>query len=133
MRGATGTSALMSDPIWFTRLPGHRRTTSGVEWAIARRLPAILLAGTVLPLAVAGWAWWFEPATASAAEHRETLRWLYMAIGAVILHWTLVSVLAIGCLIVIVMKGPAYVADRFPIAGSDRPAEMTPGDDAPPR
>jgi hypothetical protein len=52
-----------------------------------------------------------------------------MAVGAVILHWTLMSVLAIGCLIVIVMKGPGYVADRFPIAGSDRP-EAAPPDEA---
>ena len=119
----------MSNPIWFTKLPGSLRAASGLEWKIARRLPVLLLAGTVIPLAVAGWAWWFEPAGASAAEHRETVRWLYMAVGAVILHWTLMSVLAIGCLIVIVMKGPGYVADRFPIAGSDRP-EAAPPDEA---
>lgn len=113
----------MSTPIWFTRLPGTVRAASGIEWRLARRLPAILLIGTALPLLLAGLAWWLEPEAASAAEQRETLRWFYIAVGAVILHWVLVSVLAIGCLIVIVMKGPGYVADRFPIAGSDRPAD----------
>jgi hypothetical protein len=31
------------------------------------------------------------------------------------LHWTLVLTLAIGCVIVMLMKGPAYVADAYPI------------------
>jgi len=31
------------------------------------------------------------------------------------LHWTLVLTLAIGCVIVMLMKGPAYVADAYPM------------------
>ena len=38
----------------------------------------------------------------------------YRIIGLVVLHWTLVLTLAIGCAIVIVMKGPAFVADPYP-------------------
>ena len=34
-------------------------------------------------------------------------------VGVVVLHWTLVLTLAIGCAIVILMKGPAYVADAY--------------------
>ena len=34
-------------------------------------------------------------------------------VGLVILHWSLVLTLAIGCVIVMVMKGPAYVADAY--------------------
>jgi hypothetical protein len=34
-------------------------------------------------------------------------------VGLVILHWSLVLTLSIGCAIVILMKGPAYVADAY--------------------
>jgi hypothetical protein len=35
--------------------------------------------------------------------------------GVIVLHWTLVLTLALGCFIVRVMKGPAYVADPYPL------------------
>ena len=35
--------------------------------------------------------------------------------GVVALHWMLVLTLAIGCFIVRVMKGPASVADAYPL------------------
>jgi len=46
----------------------------------------------------------------------------YVAAGAVVLHWTLVLTLAIGCAIVMLMKGPAYVADPYELNDSDRPS-----------
>ncbi len=36
-------------------------------------------------------------------------------LGVVVLHWALVLTLALGCFIVKVMKGPAYVADGYPL------------------
>ena len=38
----------------FTKLPGFVRTAPGLEQRIWRRLPAILLWGTLLPLLLAG-------------------------------------------------------------------------------
>jgi hypothetical protein len=40
--------------------------------------------------------------------------WMYQLLGLVILHWTLVLTVAIGCAIVLLMKGPAYAADSYP-------------------
>ena len=40
-------------------------------------------------------------------------------VGLVVLHWTLVLTLSIGCVIVMLMKGPAYVADAYPLDESD--------------
>ena len=37
--------------------------------------------------------------------------------GVVVLHWTLVLTVALECFIVRVMKGPAYVADAYPLPG----------------
>ena len=42
-------------------------------------------------------------------------------IGLAILIWTLVVTVAIGCVIVWLMKGPAYVADGLPVSHSDTP------------
>jgi hypothetical protein len=44
----------------------------------------------------------------------------YTMIGLVSFHWTLVATVAIGCFIVRVMKGPAYVADAYRLPHEDR-------------
>lgn len=100
---------------WFQRLAGFKPAAPGLEWALWKRLPAILAWGTAVPLAVAGLAW------SAMAQERDAMLWVYPLIGLVILHWTLVFTVAIGCAIVIVMKGPAYVADAYPPPGREPP------------
>lgn len=107
---------------WFNKLEGTRRSASGLEWRIWRKLPVIALVGTLVPILL--WValdWVLAPE--SSAQHA---RWLltasYVAWGAVIFHWTMVLTLAIGCAIVVVMKGPGYVADAYPLSHSDSPA-----------
>jgi uncharacterized membrane protein len=46
----------------------------------------------------------------------------YVMIGLVIFIWTLVLTVTIACVIVWLMKGPAYVADGFEVSHSDKPA-----------
>jgi hypothetical protein len=109
----------------FNKLPGFTRSTPGWEQRIWQRLPATLLWGTLLPLGLAGLNRAFAPAAASGAGASATLLWDYTMFGVVVLHWTLVLTLALGCFIVRVMKGPAYVADPYPLPsardGSARP------------
>lgn len=98
----------------LNQLPGFQRSPHGREWALFRRLPAILVIGTALPI---GWAlarWWLAPHQPSVEEERELLLLIYRLMGLVVLHWTLVFTVAIGCVIVWLMKGPAYMADPFP-------------------
>jgi hypothetical protein len=100
----------------FNKLPGFTRSPPGWEQRIWQRLPAILLWGTLLPLALAGLNRALAPATAeSGADASALLLWDYTMFGVVVLHWTLVLTLALGCFIVRVMKGPAYVADAYPL------------------
>jgi hypothetical protein len=96
------------------RLPGFRRSPHGLEWALFKRLPAIALLGTALPAAAALIFWWLAPSAPSAAEERDLLLVFYRLIGLVVLHWTLVLTVAIACVIVLLMKGPAFVADAYP-------------------
>lgn len=106
---------------WFNRLPGFQRSPAGLEWALWRRLPRILLWGSALPVVVAAAMHALAPDNPSPAQERSLLLVDYVAAGAVVLHWTLVLTLAIGCVIVMVMKGPAYVADAYSLNDSDHP------------
>jgi len=104
---------------WLNRLPGFERAAPGLEWVLWRRLPAILAWGTALPLAVALALWLATPDQSSSGEDRGQMIVIYELLGLVMVHWTLVLTLAIGCAIVIVMKGPAFVADGYSLPGRD--------------
>jgi hypothetical protein len=109
----------------FNKLPGSVQSAPGLEHLIWRRLPAILLWGTLLPLMLAGANHALAPAVpASGGSDGALLLWDYTMLGVVALHWTLVLTVALGCFIVRVMKGPAYVADAYPLP-DDKGASMT--------
>jgi hypothetical protein len=100
----------------FNKLPGFARSPPGLEHRIWRRLPSITLWGTLLPLALAAANHalapeLMQPGHADAA----VLLWDYRLLGLAVLHWTLVLTLGLGCFIIRVMKGPAYVADAYPL------------------
>ena len=106
---------------WLQKIPYSVRSASGLEWTLWRKLPMIALLGTVVPLLGLLAVHTLTDADASAAQ----ARWLQMAdylVGAVLVfHWTMVFTVAIGCVIVMVMKGPGYVADSYPVSHADRP------------
>lgn len=100
---------------YFNKLSGFQRSPAGLEWQIWKRLHIILAMGTALPLLASAGAYvldGLEPATHNA---RAVEQFFYVMVGLVVLHWTLVLTLAIGCVIVMLMKGPAYVADAYPM------------------
>lgn len=101
------------------RLPGFQRSPHGLEWSLFKRLPAILLVGTALPALLALAFWWAAPERPTAAEERDLWLLAYRLIGLMVLHWTLVLTVAIGCVIVMLMKGPAFVADAYPPPGRE--------------
>lgn len=103
----------------LTRLAGYRRAPAGLEWRLWKRLPLITAWGTALPLLAAALLWWLAPAAPPGTEDQTLMLRLYQLFGLVVLHWTLVLTAAIGCAIVMVMKGPAYVADAYPPPGRD--------------
>ena len=105
---------------WLTKLPNTVRSPSGLEWTLWRKLPLILLVGTAVPLAAAVALHLFTDQGNSADA-----RWLqtmdYVVAGVVICHWTAVFTTAIGCVVVMLMKGPGYVADGMEVSHSDLP------------
>ncbi len=105
----------------FGRLPGHRRSPPGLEHVIWRRLPAVLLWGTLVPMALGGMLHLTEPdpfgsdGRALTALDATQLRQDFLILGLIGLHWTVVLTVGLGCFIVRVMKGPAWVADAYPL------------------
>lgn len=104
---------------YFRKLPGFQRSPAGLEWRIWKRLHWIWLAGTLLPLVASGLAHAWQQLEPSAGGERAVEQFFYVMLGLVMLHWALWLTLAIGCGIVILMKGPAYVADPYPL--QDKP------------
>jgi hypothetical protein len=106
---------------WLKKLPGFQRTPYGFEVRVLRMLPNALLVGTVLPAGLAGLArLLFNQGTAAEIEHNiQTFD--FVMIGLVIFLWSVALTVAIGCVIVWLMKGPAYVADGYEVSHSDKP------------
>lgn len=106
----------------FNILPGFQKTPPGLERTILRRLPAVLWQGTALlvlcALAVQLWPW-----AGTKAQVFTQVTTLHIGlISLLILHWTVVLTVAIGAFIVLVMKGPAYVADAYPMDEAETPS-----------
>ena len=99
----------------FLRKVAERSEPPGLEQALLRKLPVWGAGGTFVPVIMALLNRWF-PVAGSAQElvKREVLVDA-LALGAVITVWTAVLTVAIGCVVVMVMKGPHYAADSYHI------------------
>jgi hypothetical protein len=107
------------------KLPNSQRSPAGLEWVILKKLPMALLACTVIPLL---WYWlaWLYPANVPGESADKYLTGVSIAvIATVITAWTAVFTVAIGCCIVVLMKGPAYVADQYPLSDAEAPLESS--------
>jgi hypothetical protein len=115
----------------FTKLHG-RRVPPGLELQILRRLPQITLTGSLIPVALAVLVRVLpsEPGV-DVAKHVKTVD--IFAIATAITFLTAVLTVAICCIVIYIMKGPAYVADAYPLQHSDRPATGPVASDEPDR
>jgi hypothetical protein len=71
-------------------------------------------------LALVALHWWADPQTNGAQDRMLQLANI-VVIAVLIFHWTMVITVGIGCIIVMVMKGPNYQADSYPLSHSDAP------------
>lgn len=108
---------------WLKKLTHTQNAASGLEWKLWRKLPLIAVVGTLLPLAGLALVHLLADPQPEAADARWLQMLDYVVGGAVVFHWSMVATVAIGCLIVMVMKGPGYVADGYQVSHSDRPRE----------
>ena len=105
----------------FNKLPGFIRTPPGQERKILRLLPRILVLGTLV-LGIPSLAARIFISSGTETEIATKIMTVDIyAISLIILHLTVVFTVAIGAFIVVAMKGPAYVADPYPLEDSEYP------------
>ena len=93
----------------------------GLERLVLKKLPMYLAGGTAVPLLVTILGRLF-PTEGAALEIGKLTRIIdYIAMGAVFTVWTAALTVAIGCLVVMVMKGPTYEADSYYMEDPDHP------------
>lgn len=107
---------------WLRKLPGFQRTPYGFEWRLLRLMPTVVVAGTLLPALMSVGARFLITADSAAELARHIQLFEFVMIGLVIFIWTLAVTVSLGCVIVWLMKGPAYVADGFEVSHRDQPA-----------
>ena len=107
----------------FSRLPGFTKTPPGMERKILRRLPRWLWQGSVI-LALPSLLIRLISSNPEALSIMTTD--IYVA-SLIILHWTVLFTVGIGAFIVMMMKGPAYIADAYPLDEADTPDQTPKG------
>jgi hypothetical protein len=83
-----------------------------------KRIPFIFGVGTLLIISPA-MAIYFKNTVISAAQYKT----IYVCLGALFSYWFFVGVLAIGCVLIMIMKGPGYVADAYELPVEDKRLE----------
>lgn len=106
---------------WFQRLPGFRPSPPGMERTILRSLPKVLVCGSLLLMLPALLVRLSQGAAAESGMASTSMTVDIFVVALIILYWTLGLTVAIGAFIVMVMKGPAFVADAYPLVDSEGP------------
>jgi hypothetical protein len=89
---------------YFNKLKGFQRSPAGWEWQIWKRLHIILAVGTVLPLLASAGVYVLDEFEITRALEQ----FFYVMVGLVVL-----------------MKGPAYVADAYAMEEPTRDKEAS--------
>ena len=105
--------------------PPDRKYPPGLEWTLFKKLPLLTGAGFLVLglifLAVYLWPW--QGSQTEVYQFQQRIN--FALIGAAIFHLTMMITVAIGCVVVLIMKGPRYSADSYPVQDADRPADSS--------
>ena len=101
---------------WLRKLPGYQTYEPGLERKVLHQLPQFTIMGG---LAIALPSMLARLLLSPKAERIIDI----LVISTEIFFLSMVLTLAIAALIVKLSKGPAYVADAYPLIESDRPAK----------
>jgi hypothetical protein len=100
----------------------NHRQPAGLERTILRQIPKVILGAVFIPLFMSVFSRLF-PISGSAADiakYQIGVDIFGISIGIMVI--TAVFTVTIGCIIVVLMKGPAYVADAYELDDSEQPA-----------
>lgn len=106
---------------FFNKLPGYTNAPSGMEWVILKKLPGVFVISTLIPSAEMLYLYLVH--SPISAEQQITI---YLCLGLIFTFWFFIGVIAVGCIVVIIMKGPAYVADPYELPKENKNLEKYP-------
>jgi hypothetical protein len=106
---------------YFNKLPGFIKTPSGMEWILLKKLPLIFAATAAIPTAVILLLYF-----SNQTLNPEQLKTIYICLGILFSIFFFVGATAIGCIVVMIMKGPAYVADPYELPKENKKLEQFP-------
>ena len=106
---------------YFNKLPGFIKTPSGFEWVLLRKLPLISGICSAIPTAIIFFIYF-----SNQTPDPEQLKTIYMCLGILFSVFFFAGAAAIGCIVVMIMKGPAYVADPYELPKENKKLEQYP-------
>jgi hypothetical protein len=106
-----------------------RRSPPGLERVIWRKLPLAFGASVLIPLGLSVGTRLFPPEGPEFLVSKTTATVDIFSFATGLTAVTAVATVAIGCIVVMIMKGPAYVADGYSLDAADQPA-APPGPEA---
>ncbi len=105
----------------------NKRAAAGLEMKLLKKLPKWTLASMAIPAFMSLLVRFPVIENLFASNHDEIVllhnRIDFLGISLTLTILPLLLALAIGCFIVMIMKGPAYVADAYPLEDADKPDE----------
>ena len=108
---------------FFKKLPGYSTSQPGKERWILSQAPAWTLLGT-LAILMPSILTRILPAEGQIARSASSTGFIdILVIATLICYWIAIFTIVIGAYIVVLMKGPAYVADAYPLEDADRPKQ----------
>jgi len=103
----------------------ERRCRPGLERAIWRKLPLALAGCIFVPLSISLAARLLPPEGPADQVAKATKTVDFFAVGLGLTSLIALFTVAIGCVLVMIMKGPAYVADAYHLEAADEPASRS--------
>ena len=103
---------------YFNKLSGFIQSPSGFEWVLLKKIPHILLLTSLPPCAVMFNLYFFNDTI-----NAEQFKTIYQCLGILFSLWFFIGTVTIGCIVVIIMKGPAYVADPYELPQENKSLE----------
>jgi hypothetical protein len=105
----------------LNRLPGYRREPPGMERVILKKMPMVVVFGLLLlglPSAVVRLIDWDRnPLAVAALIERVDM----YAFGVGMFFFNAVFAVTTGAVLVMLMKGPGYTADSYPLSDAGAP------------
>jgi hypothetical protein len=94
---------------------------AGLEWRILKMLPMVMAAGVFVPLFLSVVVRLFPLIIPEADVSRLQIGIDILSISIFFTVLSGVITVAIGCITIVLMKGPAYIADAYELDDADRP------------